>query len=328
MAMFQQDDRSSEELRSGTRFLLQVGNSNFAFRWCAPGKFVMGSSPDSGLRWDDEICHDVVISNGFFIGETQVTQHQWTQIMDGETIVDLARKGLEDNRKYLLNGAFQTLRESWGLAADSDPALRCCDLMNNAPVYNISWFEACSFCYKLTAIVSKTYGCTNLVFRLPTEAEWEYACRAGSGFALSNGHDVFGDVDDYVNPYLEDIAWYGGNSYKDFAGRGWSMTEIMGDQYAGKFAGPHIVGTKMPNVWGLHDMHGNVWEWCADWYGPYGDRLSVSPQGPREGCARIVRGGGCLSSPRSCRASNRGSYDPGRKSRSVGMRVVMQGKLA
>ena len=315
---------TNDALVGGARFLLNVEGTRFQLRWCPPGKFVMGSKLDSGLRWDDEICHEVKLTSGFFIGETQVTQMQWASVMAGETVYDLAKKGLLDNHEYDLNGTIQTLRQSWGMDVNDDPTMRCCDLMDSAPVYNISWFEADSFCEQLKNMIYDEFKNEDWVVRLPTEAEWEYACRAGSEFALSNGYNLFGDVNEYENDKLDDIAWYGGNSYKEFLGRGWNLSEIIGEKGEGRFAGPHPVGTKLPNAWGLYDMHGNVWEWCSDWYGAYDEDSVIDPKGPLTGCKKIVRGGGCLSSPRSCRASNRGSYDPGRKSRSVGMRFVFQ----
>jgi len=121
------------------------------------------------------------------------------------------------------------------------------------PVERVSWDEAAEFCRKLSAKAGKT-------FRLPTEAEWEYACRAGSKTRFS-----FGDSDSVLGDY----AWYGSNS-------------------GGK---TQPVGQKKPNAWGLYDMHGNVWEWCADWFGSYSSGASTDPQGAGSGGRRVVRGG-------------------------------------
>jgi len=154
---------------------------------------------------------------------------------------------------------------------------------DDLPVESISWDDAVAFCRKLSALDGRTY-------RLPTEAEWEYACRAGSAGRFS------GDA------VLADQAWTEANS----DGR------------------THPVGTKKPNAWGLYDMHGNVAEWCADWYGPYPDAQVVDPAGPREGKARVVRGGSWASFDRGCRSASRSSVPPSYQTRFVGLRVVME----
>jgi formylglycine-generating enzyme required for sulfatase activity len=121
------------------------------------------------------------------------------------------------------------------------------------PVEMVSWHEAVEFCRRLSEKTGKT-------FRLPTEAEWEYASRVGSKTRFS-----FGDSDSTLGDY----AWYKSNS-------------------GGK---THLVGRKKPNAWGLYDMHGNVAEWCADWYGSYSSGSSTDPQGAGSGRSRVVRGG-------------------------------------
>jgi len=130
------------------------------------------------------------------------------------------------------------------------------------PVGGVSWNDTTEFCKKLS-------GKTRQTVRLPTEAEWEYACRAGTQTAFSFGDDPSA---------LGDYAWHRGNS----GGR--SLP----------------VGQKKPNAWGLYDMHGNVWEWCADWYGKYPSRAfwegpATDPSGPASGTARVLRGGSWLN---------------------------------
>jgi formylglycine-generating enzyme required for sulfatase activity len=145
--------------------------------------------------------------------------------------------------------------------------------LDDLPATYVSWYEAISYCAWLTGIKNDGH-----VYRLPTEAEWGYACRAGSTGAYCFGDDI---------EKLVDYAWYNKNS---------------GDTV-------HPVGQKLPNAWGIHDMHGNVWEWCSDTY---------------EGSARVLRGGAWRSGSRSCRCAFRDGYDPGLCSDGVGFRVCQQ----
>jgi formylglycine-generating enzyme required for sulfatase activity len=148
------------------------------------------------------------------------------------------------------------------------------------PVETVSWEDAAEFCRKLSAWpAEKSAG---RVYRLPTEAEWEYACRAGTGTAYYCGDGV---------RHRGDIAWYTGN--------------------AGEMT--HPVGMKKPNAFGLFDMHGNVWEWCQDWYDEHYYRESpvVDPQGPTSACShRVIRGGSWFHWG-SCRSAVRDGVPPG-----------------
>jgi formylglycine-generating enzyme required for sulfatase activity len=152
------------------------------------------------------------------------------------------------------------------------------------PVETISWDDAADFCKKLSAK-------THQAVRLPTEAEWEYACRAGTKTAFSFGDD---------ETVLGDYAWYADNSGGT----------------------THPVAQKKPNPWGLYDMHGNVWEWCSDWHDDYPTQAVTDPQGPGSGAFRIVRGGGYLYNPVNCRSANRGHYAPVDRGIVCGLRVV------
>ncbi len=141
------------------------------------------------------------------------------------------------------------------------------------PVVNVSWNESCEFCQACGA-----------GFRLPTEAEWEYACRAGnSGNRLE----------------LDHAAWYRANSERKV----------------------HAAGVKRENAWGICDCLGNVWEWCADWYGPYPVDAVTDPKGPENGTARVVRGGCFTSLSSSCRSAARSSEPPGRRQSTHGFRL-------
>jgi formylglycine-generating enzyme required for sulfatase activity len=130
------------------------------------------------------------------------------------------------------------------------------------------------------------------VYRLPTEAEWEYACRAGSKAAYG-----FGDERDLLGDY----AWFTQNS-------------------GGK---THPVGEKKPNAWGLYDMHGNVWEWCSDWHGEYPEGAVSDPTGSREASHRVVRGGGWFYEATFCRSAIRRWIVPAKRSDSIGFRVAL-----
>jgi len=136
------------------------------------------------------------------------------------------------------------------------------------PVEMVSWNDATEFCKKLSEK-------TRQAVRLPTESEWEYACRAGSKTAFCFGDD---------NEGLGNYAWYSANSG----------------------GGPHPVGQKKPNTWGLYDMHGNVSEWCADWYGDYPAVAVTDPQGPASGDYRVLRGGSWKVGPGVCSSDYRG----------------------
>ena len=158
------------------------------------------------------------------------------------------------------------------------------------PVEEVSWEEAVEFCGRLSALPEeRTAG---RVYRLPTEAEWEYACRAGTTTQYSFGDD---------ETRLGDYGWFDGNSG--------SKT--------------HAVGQKKPNAWGLYDMHGNVWEWCSDWYGAYSDGAVTNPQGLSSGSSRVIRGGSWYGTARHCRSAYRGRRNPSDRSSGLGFRVAL-----
>ena len=158
------------------------------------------------------------------------------------------------------------------------------------PVETVSWDEAVEFCKKASEKAGKKV-------RLPTEAEWEYACRAGSKTRF-----CFGDDDDK----LGDFAWYAANSGNT----------------------THPVGQKKPNAWGLYDLHGNVWQWCADRYDDkyYGNSPKTDPTGPAEGPYRVLRGGSWNNSPQGCRSAFRINNAPDGRNDLIGFRVAMDSK--
>jgi formylglycine-generating enzyme required for sulfatase activity len=153
------------------------------------------------------------------------------------------------------------------------------------PVETVSWGEALEFCKRVSRKTGKRVS-------LPTEAQWEYACRAGSKTRFS-----YGDDDDYAR--LDDYAWYDKNCDNR----------------------PHPVGQKKPNAWGLFDMHGGVLQWCSDWFAPYANERSQDPEGPDSGKTRVLRGGCWCYGSVACRAAIRGGNSPYDRYRIMGFRV-------
>jgi len=160
------------------------------------------------------------------------------------------------------------------------------------PVTYVSWGGAIAYCKKLSEREGKTYS-------LPTEAEWEYACRAGTKTTWSFGNDE-GDLGDY--------AWYQENAYD------------IDEKYA------HQVELKKPNPFGLYDMHGNLWEWCSDYYGEdyYKQSTAQDPTGPASGSSRVLRGGSWFNLSRVTRFARRLGSDAGRRGNLVGFRLVCE----
>ena len=161
----------------------------------------------------------------------------------------------------------------------------------DASVDAVSWDDAQEFCRKLTELADEKEAGRR--YRLPTEAEWEYACRAGSAGMYSYGDD---------ESRLDDYAWYSQNSDRK----------------------THQVGQKKPNAWGLYDMHGNVSEWCADWYdsGYYANSPTDDPAGPATGSKRVVRDGGWTDFGRGCRSASRHRSPAGDRFDAHGFRVA------
>jgi len=224
------------------------------------GTFKMGSPiEDLGVA-NDELQHQVMISKDYYLGKMEVTQGQYEKVM----------------------GTNPSSFQKWVIRKSNS-------LMY--PVETISWDDAVQFCKRLSEHPEENKA--GRVYRLPTEAEWEYACRAGSKTTFS-----FEDS----SKSMGDYAWFDGNSD--------GQTQP--------------VGQKKPNAWGLHDMHGNVWEWCSDWYGEYPKRAVTDPFGPRTMVSsRVGRGGGWSSMAENCRSAARYGYYPTNRSLNGGFRVAM-----
>jgi formylglycine-generating enzyme required for sulfatase activity len=180
--------------------------------------------------------------------------------------------------------ATEVTQDQWRQVMGYNPASldNCGD---NCPVEQVSWYDTQQFIHGLNQIE----GTDN--YRLPTEAEWEYACRAGTSTRF-----YFGDSD----TALKDYAWYSGNSN----------------------GSTHAVAQKIPNAWGLYDMHGNVWEWCQDLFREYPLSPVTDPQGPRSGAYHVIRGGSWCTSYWLCLSSDRIWYSPGGRRGNLGFRLV------
>jgi len=241
--------------KAGERMVKTVDGIEYAFRWCPAGEFLMGSPEDEPGRIDDETQHRVTLTRGFWMLETEVTQAMWESVM-GTTLEEQAQKMLHDDTEYDWGGVFgkKTLRDLFGFQRDEDPSKILVGAGADRPMYYVSWTECEEFCRKLSSKLGMTVS-------LPTEAQWEYACRAGSETALPNGPiEILGL---WNAPALDPIAWYGGNSAQDFTGTSWVNSSTFPEmQYPGGPYGVHPVRKKEANAWGLRDMIGNVWEWC------------------------------------------------------------------
>jgi formylglycine-generating enzyme required for sulfatase activity len=269
-------------------------------RWIPPGKFVMGSPAERDYgRGDEGPQHEVIITHGYWMFDTPVTQGLWTVLMG-------------DNPS-----CFQDLER---------------------PVEYVRWEDSVGFAKKLNARLAKDYpsigkglvdGWERLLFRLPTEAEWEYACRAGT-----RGDTYAGDLnlksnDETKSEILDSIAWYGGNSgHKYDLEKSEKMTWMVDLQAAEKEGGSRKVAQKTPNPWGLYDMLGNVWEWCQDWHGLYPAERLVDPTGPAEGTACVMRGGSWNFPTWSLRSACRLRSVPGDRLNFLGFRLLSSARQA
>jgi formylglycine-generating enzyme required for sulfatase activity len=203
----------------------------------------------------------------------------------------------------------EVTQRQWKAIMGSNPSyLKNCG--EECSVENVSWNDVQQFIRKLNQREGR------YTYRLPTEAEWEYAARAGSKTAFA-----IGDISETGCGYdsnLDVMGWYCGNSGVSYSGC-YDMSKWGGP----RCAGTHPVAQKMPNAWGLYDMHGNVWEWCQDWYGNYPSGSVTNPTGPSGGSNRVARGGSWGYSAGYCRSARRGWSDPDLGFNYLGLRLVM-----
>ncbi len=236
---------------AGTSRSLQIKGETYDFRYCPAGTFTMGSPESEPDRLPLETQHEVTLTRGFWMLETEVTQAMWESVTGKNPVSIDSYKGPKK------------------------------------PVGNVTWDDCQDFIEKLN---SGGYAPSGFEFRLPTEAEWEYACRAGT-------------TGPYAGSSLDSLGWYEDNSDGD----------------------NHDVAQKKPNAWGLYDMHGNVWEWCADWFDfdTYDVASQTDPTGPSSGSFRVLRGGSWGIEARNCRSAHRYGNDPTIRDILSGFRLVL-----
>ena len=246
-----------------------------------PGRFLMGSPPEEEGRYDDEGPQHEVELQEFFLTQTPITQAQWRAV---------ALWQLQEHEDA----------ELWPETLDPDPVNKLGDAERfigpQRPVVNVSWNDAMAFCQRLRLRTGKNYT-------LPSEAQWEYACRAGTSTPFHFGETI-----------SSELANYNG-------------TDTYGDSPKGMYLETTTdVGMFPANAWGLHDMHGNVWEWCADdWHanfeGAPGDGRPWLDENAKEDERRLLRGGSWDFLPRDCRSACRLGNHPGNRDFSIGFRV-------
>ncbi|MFZ4083771.1 MAG: formylglycine-generating enzyme family protein, partial [Pirellula sp.] len=270
----------------------QTNSIGMKFRLIQPGTFMMGNErsveelieqfPEM-KNWNREWItrsdpsHSVRMSKGYYLGKYAVTVGDFKRFVDK---VGYKTEGERDGK-----GAYGWTGKEWKQDAKitwRNPGFTQTD---QDPVVCVSWNDAESYCQWLSELEGKSY-------RLPTESEWEYACRAGSRTAY-----CFGDGEARLSEY----AWYYGNS---------------GNK-------THPVGQKAPNAWGLYDMHGNVWECCSDWYGDYLGGTLTDPTGASTGSYRVFRGGCWDNGAAYCRSACRLRFDPSIRRSALGFRLAL-----
>ncbi len=239
------------------------------------------------------------------------------EYMRGSPSNELGRDSDESQHRVRISkgywmGETEVTQGLWQAVMGNNPS-RFTACGSNCPVEQVSWNESQDFIKRLNGMVSGGG------FRLPTEAEWEYAARAGTTTAIYTGSmNIRGQRN---SPELDPIAWYGGNSGVNYSG-GHDCSGWTEKQYSSNRCGTHPVAKKQHNAWGLYDMIGNVWEWTADWYGDYPSGLVTDPTGPSSGARRVYRGGCWGSYAGFCRSAYRSRYAPDYRDSRLGMRLA------
>jgi formylglycine-generating enzyme required for sulfatase activity len=284
--------------------------------WIPPGTFTMGSPESEPSRHPDEAEHKVTLTHGYWMGQTEVTIAQWRAVMGTDVRAHLAQVIADDTLYNFPDknspDRKRTIRDFMGMNAAGDIGRYLANEDDTLPMYFANWNDAIEFCARLTRREREAGRLpAGYLYSLPTEAQWEYAARAGTKDATFAGPlPAIGDAAEVIG----DIAWYGANSPKDYIGKGLGRGAPMG---------PHTAGVKKANPWGLRDMTGNLWEWCADWYGPYPTGSVTDPKGPDTGTFRVNRGGSFGSAPASVRSANRATNPQAEASAYRGFRLAL-----
>jgi formylglycine-generating enzyme required for sulfatase activity len=272
------------------------------------GKFQMGSpDSDKDASADEKPQHEVEITRAFYMGVHTVTVGQFQSFVRDAGYQTEAEKDGQGGWGYNeQTGKFEGRKQQYSW---KNPGW---EQTNQHPVVNVTWNDAVAFCEWLSGKEGKKY-------RLPTEAEWEYSCRARTATRYYSGDD---------EDSLKEVANIADASFRRKCTEGtWAVTWDDGFP----FTAP--VGRFKPNSFGLYDMHGNVWQWCADWYDEkyYSNSPAQDRQGPSAGSLRVIRGGSFGYRPRDCRAASRLRYGPASRLRygpayrhsRLGFRVVL-----
>jgi sulfatase modifying factor 1 len=259
------------------------------------GTFIMGDN--NGLD-DEKPAHKVTITKPFYLGRCEVTVEQFRRFVEATGYATDADKGTG------FQGAFGWDRATMDFKMNEEFSWQNTGFAqsDSHPVVNVSWNDAMEFCSWLGRKEGKTY-------RLPTEAEWEYACRAGTTTSYFHGNDTKG-LEKVAN--VADAAFV--SQFPELEG---AIRANDGHAYTSP------VGSFSPNAFGLRDMHGNVWEWCADWYDPefYAISPTNDPVGPVAGGERVYRGGGWFNCARGFRSASRSGSQPENRNLTLGFRV-------
>ncbi|MBO4545754.1 MAG: formylglycine-generating enzyme family protein [Verrucomicrobia bacterium] len=263
------DDPPVVVVTPGTNATIPLSDAaNLEMNWIEPGTFMMGSPKNELGRENKETQHQVTLTKGYWMGKYEVTQAQYKAVTG--------------------------TNPSWDKGAD-------------LPVEQVSWYDAMEFCSKLTDIEREAGRLPEgYEYTLPTEAQWEYACRAGTTTALNSGKNLSKEVQ---CSEMDEVGWYWYNGGKE--------------SYNNNLICTHPGGQKKPNAWGLYDMHGNVGEWCLDYYEDYPTSAVVDPTGPDTGTDRAVRWGSWWNAAWACRSAYRGNDKPDAVYASLGFRVAL-----